>query len=304
MTLAKLRHLWYGAFMNQRWTIGTAKAELGTDASWIRGGRLLKPLPHGDFLADPFVVPGTSGRVLLCEWLQTRRGRGVIARVQLQENGEIGEIHKLIEWAPYHLSYPHVFQHEGKIYCCPESCHARSVRLYELTADVREVVRFEVLIDGFACVDPTVFEHENRWWLLCTNARNGGSNSHLHAFHGPSLKGPWIPHAANPIVVDNARARPAGQVFRSGGRLFRPAQDCSVRYGGGLRLMSIERLTPTEYQETAVWSIHPPVGDHGKHGVHTVNAADGVIAYDAYTERFSAFAWFYRLLERRATRLG
>jgi len=301
-SLSPLNSLWRGLFVAQRWTIGTAAGGLGPDASWIRAGRLLEPLSGGDFLADPFIVPDTGGRVLLCEWMRVRRGQGVIARVELGATGSIVDIQTIIDWPPFHLSYPHVFRHEGVLYCCPESCHSRSVRLYELSADARQAVKYEVILDNFAAVDPTLFHHDGRYWLMCTRATANQYNTHLHAFHSSSMKGPWIPHAQNPIVIDAASARPAGRVFREQGRLFRPAQDCSERYGGGLRLMEIERLTPDEYIEKPVWGIYPPLGPHGKHGVHTVNADDGVIVYDAYSERFSPLAWLHRLRERQAAR--
>lgn len=302
--MSRLRRAWYGAFMIKRWTIGTAPGEVTTDARWIERGRLLAPLRGGDFLADPFVVPGLGGRVLLAELLETRRGRGVIARVELGADGEIADIHTIIDWAPYHLSYPHVLRHDGKLFCAPESCHARTVRLYELTPDARAVVGHVAMLEGFGPVDSTIFEHAGRWWLLCTNARNGGSNTHLHAFHAPAPTGPWTPHAANPIVADISRARPAGRVVTINGRLHRPAQDCSRRYGGGLRLMEIETLTPDDYREKDVWSIQAPVGPRGRHGVHTINSADGVTVFDAYTERFTPLAWLYRLHERRGVRGG
>jgi hypothetical protein len=294
----KLARWWYGAFVVQRWTIGIASGEDCADGSWILRGRLLEPLPGGDFLADPFVVPGTQGRVLLCEWMQVRRGRGVIARVQLDGQGHIIDIAKLIDWPPYHLSYPHVFEHDGALYCCPEACYSQTVTLYKLSAGAREVLGSQVSMPGFQSVDPTMFQHDGRWWLMCTSARDGQSNTHLYAFHANSPFGPWQPHAANPVVTDISRARPAGRVFASGGRLYRPAQDCSVRYGGGLRLLEITHLTPQEYAETPCWTVNPPLGNHGQHGVHTMNADGGTIVYDAYSLRFSPWAWLYRLRER------
>lgn len=301
-SLGPLGKLWRGLFVTQRWTIGTAHGSLGPDASWIRGGQLLEPLSGGDFLADPFVVPGTGGRVLLCEWMRVHRGQGVIARVELGTDGRIVDIQTVIDWPPFHLSYPHVFRHDGVLYCCPESCHSRSVRLYELSADARRVERYEVILDGFAAVDPTLFQHGGLHWLMCTRATANEYNTHLYAFHSRSIQGPWIPHALNPIVTGADSARPAGRVFRAQDRWFRPAQDCSERYGGGLRLMEIERLSPDEYVEKPVWSVYPPLGPHGMHGVHTVNADEGVIVYDAYSERFTPLAWLYRLRERQAAR--
>jgi hypothetical protein len=85
------------------------------------------------------------------------------------------------------------------------------------------------------------------------------------------------------------------------GRLYRPAQDCSRRYGGGLKMFAITKLTPTEFAQDLVWALHAPIGQRGEHGVHTINAIDGHTIYDAYTERFSPFAWLHRLRERFRT---
>lgn len=294
----KIKRLWYGAFTSQRWTIGFASGTDVTDISWVKRGQLLPPLPGGDFLADPFVVPGTAGRVILCEWMQARRGKGVIARVEINDAREIVDMTTLIDWSPYHLSYPHVFTYEGALYCCPEACYSRSVKLFKLSPDARQVLDTQIAFSGFASVDPTLFEFEGRWWLFCSNADEGQSNTKLYAFFGPTPHGPWTPHRANPIVSDIGAARPAGRVFTHAGKLYRPAQDCSVRYGGGLRLFEIECLTPDQYRQVPCWTLNPPIGEHGQHGVHTVTSADNCIVYDAYTERFSLLAGIYRLRER------
>lgn len=292
-----LQRMWYAAFITQGWTIGTALGNASPDGDWIKRGKLLSTLGRGDFLADPFVVPGTGGRVLLCEWMQASRGRGVIARVELDERAAIADIQLLIDWPPYHLSYPHVVEVGGVLYCCPESCHSRSVKLFELSPDARTVVSERTVLEGFPAVDPTLVHIDGVWWLFCTSAFDGRSNTHLYAFHAHNLEGPWTPHRANPIVVDVAGARPAGRIFKYGDAWYRPAQDCSRRYGGGLRLFRIERLTAESYDESPCWSVSPPVGKDGRHGVHTINCADGITVYDAYTEQFSPLAWLYRLRE-------
>lgn len=296
--IGSLAKAWYGAFISQRWTVGRAAVAHYANLDWLNAGSLIAPLDHGDFLADPFIVPGTDGRVVLCEWMQAARGRGVIARVTFDESGRIEDLRTLIEWSPYHLSYPHLLEYQGALYCGPEACYSRSVKLFALDAKASNVLESRVVFSGFASVDPTIFEHEGRWWLFCTNAERNESNSALYAFHAESPFGPWEPHAANPIVKDSSAARPAGKVMRMDGRLYRPAQDCSVRYGGGLQMFTITKLTPTEFTQDLVWALNPPVGERGKHGVHTINTADGHTIYDAYTERLSPLAWLHRLRER------
>jgi len=299
---SKIRRALYGAFMLQKWTIGLSAPPIHVDSSWFAKGRILRPLPGADFLADPFLVPGTFGRSVLCEWMKSDLGRGVIAKVDIDDGDEIVDIKVVIDRAPYHLSYPYLVQHEGQLYCCPESCHSRSVRLYRLTPRADRVEEEREVISDFAAVDPTLFMHDGRWWLLCTNARDGRSNSDLYAFHSAGLFGPWIQHDANPIVKDLGTARPAGGVFTVDGVLYRPSQDCSVRYGGGLNLSRIEVLTPSDYRETRVWTLHAPQGFRARHGIHTVNAVDDAVVFDAYSEQFNPIAWWYRWREIRQQR--
>jgi hypothetical protein len=54
------------------------------------------------------------------------------------------------------------------------------------------------------------------------------------------------------------------------GRLYRPTQDCSIRYGYGIRVNEIKKLTPTEFEERLVRTI-PPSWMPGLLGTHTWN---------------------------------
>ena len=78
--------------------------------------------------------------------------------------------------------------------------------------------------------DPTVFRHEDRWWLLACATRP--PNRSLHLFHADDLFGPWREHPRSPVVADDVRtARPAGRVVFIDGRPVRFAQDCTARMG-------------------------------------------------------------------------
>jgi hypothetical protein len=86
----------------------------------------------------------------------------------------------------------------------------------------------------------------------------GGSTfDELHLFHSDSLEGEWTPHCKNPIVSDVRRSRPAGALFFEGGRLIRPSQDCSVRYGYAMTMNKVEVLSVAEYRETPCERINP-----------------------------------------------
>ena len=91
--------------------------------------------------------------------------------------------------------------------------------------------------------------------------------------------GEWVPHALNPVRLDVRAARPAGALFRDNGRLYRPGQDCSGRYGRAISINEVRRLTPDEYEEVEVRRIAADFATDGL-GAHTVNMAHGIVVYD------------------------
>jgi hypothetical protein len=102
----------------------------------------------------------------------------------------------------------------------------------------------------------------------------------LFVFHAQDLRGPWQPHAANPVKCDLRSARPAGPLFMLDGALYRPAQDCSVTYGGAIIINRIDRLTPEEFAEQAVRRLAPAAHGPYPHGLHTLSGAGHLTLVD------------------------
>jgi len=78
-------------------------------------------------------------------------------------------------------------------------------------------------------------------------------------------------------------ARPAGKIFSQNGRLYRPSQNCSVRYGYGFNFNEIELLTEHEYKETPVTKALPN-WEKNILGTHTFNRAGNLHVIDALVE--------------------
>ena len=93
------------------------------------------------------------------------------------------------------------------------------------------------------------------------------------------MLGPWSPHPLNPVLVDARAARPAGQMFRREGALWRPAQDCTKFYGSALTLCRIDRLDATGFAQTPQITIAPPA-ETGMDGCHTLNEGGGFEVID------------------------
>jgi hypothetical protein len=242
------------------------------DVRWLP-----KPAPL-TYIADPFFVERDGVRALFVEVFDYRDERGAIEAIVLDADDRIVRRERVID-LPTHLSYPYPVEIDGELYLMPENSAGGEVALYRCARFPDRWEREAAIFPAFDGVDTTLFVHDGRWWAFCTRYSRGSTLA-LHAFHADAARGPWTPHALNPIVVDVASARPAGQPFRVGAALYRPAQDCSRSYGGGLVIARIDELTPTSYREEIVRRHDARAFGRWSDGVHTVSFAPGRLVVD------------------------
>jgi hypothetical protein len=235
---------------------------------------------RGHTYADPFLLEHDGRHHLFCEHVRPGSGRGVVSHVELEPEGAAGPPVPVLE-EPYHLSYPFVFAWDGAFWMIPETAAAGQVRLYRATAFPSGWQLAQVLLDDVVAVDSTLFEDGGRWWLFTSAGRRGASlGEELQLFGASSPLGPWEPHPASPVVSDIRGGRSAGVIFREDGRVLRPAQDGSRRYGWAVSLREVTELTPERYEEREVGRIEP--GDvPGARAVHAYARDSRFEAIDA-----------------------
>jgi hypothetical protein len=137
-------------------------------------------------------------------------------------------------------------------------------------------------------VDTTLWVENGLFYFFTNITERGASvNDELSLFVAESLWGQWEPHPGNPLVTDVRRSRGAGKLFHRGGRLIRPSQDCSVRYGYACQLNEVEVLTPTRYREKPLQRIEPDWAP-GLIGTHTLNSNARIELIDGqvYRQRY------------------
>ena len=241
--------------------------------------------PKDRYWADPFVLEKNGRYFIFFEDLPFAAGKAHISMIEVTRDGGATPPVKVLE-RDYHLSYPFLVEQDGELYMIPETGRNRTVEAYRCV-DFPLRWRLErVLLDGVRLVDATFHRGADRWWMFA-NAAAGGSrmfDDELHLFHAPSLLGDWKPHPRNPVKSDARSARPAGQLAWRNGALLRPAQICVPRYGAGLSLNRVLRLTPHEYAERQVERVLP-APESGLLGLHTVNRAGDLTVVDAFTRR-------------------
>lgn len=258
-------------FRHEEWAIGIANAPITAfvNAKTLPEIYWLPIRTQGHYVADPFGLVNDDEKIILCEEYDYWRSRGIISKYSGQDVDSITYRGNVFDTA-HHLAYPFLFQHDRELYCIPESSAARHVKLYKATLSVSRWEEVTTLISNFAAADSTVANHDGRWWLFCTNVDDGQQDK-LFIWHSETLLGPWQPHMCNPVKIDVRSARPAGTPFHFNGDLYRPAQDCSITYGGRISLNKVTRLTTTTFEETVCNVIGPAVDGKYTDGMHTLS---------------------------------
>ncbi len=286
----RLDFAWARLFRHPQWNIGVLPVPV---AALLRPGNYSDasiewfPLNGRErFLADPFGVARDDRIQILCESFGYRSGKGHICALAYSNRRFTTQPEPAIE-LPVHLSYPFLVEDAGQIYCIPEACGADEVALFRAVDFPRKWSKAAVLVEHFGGVDPTVFRHDGRWWLMCTE-KGRDADVKLWIWHASDLLGPWAAHARNPVKTDVRTARPGGVPFVHEGVLYRPAQDCSKRYGWRIVVQRVTTLTPSEFAEEPVTVLEASVDSPFPLGRHTLTPVDEVVLIDGHR---AVFVW-------------
>ncbi len=239
--------------------------------------------PADRFWADPFVICQNGKRYIFMEEVIYRTNKGHIALLELNKEGSIQQIQKILE-KPYHLSYPFIFQHNNNYYMIPESAGNKTIELYSCRDFPAKWTHVMNLASGINAKDTTVIHHGNKWWMFTAinDFNNFEEYVELHLFYADDLfTEDWKAHPCNPVVTDIRNARPGGRIFKQGNHLYRPSQDCSERYGLALNLNQIVELNEESYKEALVSRTEATWFPRLK-GTHTFNFDKDFSIIDVY----------------------
>jgi hypothetical protein len=253
--------------------------------------RFTRLMPPKDRLwADPFPIKRGGRHFVFFEELLFATGKGHIAMVELARDGACSAPVRVLE-RDYHLSYPFLIELDGQLYMVPETGENRTVELYRCI-DFPNRWRLEkVLLRDAGFVDATIHRTDDRWWMFVNVGVEGGeAHDELHLFHAEHLLGEWQPHRCNPVKSDVRCARPAGQLYRRNGILYRPAQICAPLYGSGVSINQVLHLSPQAYLEQEDERILP-TSREGLLGIHTLNRAGDLSVVDGFMRRRRVGGW-------------
>ena len=200
-----------------------------------KGNYLLANAPPNQWCADPFVYEADGEHYIFVEQYVNEKEKGCIGFFHF-ENGVPVNKGILIENS-YHMSYPDVFEYDGKYFMIPESSANSTVDLYIADQFPDKWRKVNSLITGSKYVDSTVYRARDQFYLISYTMIDG-YEVHVFALDMDEQKVELI---AKKRYEKNV-ARPGGRLFLEEGKLMRPAQDCSRKYGEALIIYQIDDI--------------------------------------------------------------
>jgi hypothetical protein len=273
-------------FIREIYNIGVVPKPIYSflDLQWNPNIFWLPKLPKSaTFIADPFGIVFNKKEYLFCEYFDYRERTGRIVSKEIEGTVADSDFENAIA-LPSHTSYPFLLEHEGRVFCIPETSRTNEIALYRMVRLPDKWEKEAVLLDGVPALDPSIVQFKNRWWLFY--AIQSGNSLDLYIAYADSIYGPWRPHAKQPVKSDSASTRPGGTPFIHEGRLYRPAQDCSKVYGGRVVINEVVVLSPVEFEEKVASVVEPDRNGPYPDGLHTLSAMGNKTLIDGKREMF------------------
>lgn len=292
---SKARRLAYGAVVEKAWRVSTAPIAAGRLAELLDGtffpstdqwNTLPVSRPY-TFHADPFF--SSEPRGILLEAMHHRTGVGTILLVT--ETGE-----QRLTSGERHFSYPATFFAGGEELVLPEIAEWSLPTIFRLEEGRLEEARSLKLETSEPILDPTLVQHEGRFYLF-GNIYARGANS-LYLWSADRLDDSFALHPASPVRISPVGSRMAGGLLSIEGSLVRPGQDARGGYGNGVCFFDVEELSARSYRERPRGTLK----FHDRKGPHTINFRDGEIVFDWYRDRLAPLAGMRRLAGRLRAR--
>lgn len=287
---------WRKYMIDDNWNIGFCEQ---TPEDYLQAGRLKKiqwlKHPFKDrWFADPYILKVTDSEIIVFveELMLAGEPKGTICELVIdRKTKRLKDRYMMLE-LDTHLSYPAIIRHESKIYVYPENGSSGKLNLYEYDESNHKLVNPVCILEE-AVADATILRDGDKYVMIATRYPDTQEKAYL--YESDSLFGPFKRVSEEPFQSLRSCSRPGGNWILSNGALFRPAQDCSKRYGGSLNIMSVS-LEKNSHRETTAYCINPICFRYSL-GIHTINFYDGLCVVDGYGYLYPFTGRFFKLLK-------
>lgn len=199
---------------------------------------------------DPHLIEIDGVTYVFAEVYDRILRRGLIGYSIIGEEG--ASPWKIALSMPHHLSYPHLFEHDGSVYMIPESYVANEIAVYRALSFPDKWEKSKVLKSNYCAVDSTLLRREDEHYLLTLRFEDNNEKLMLYSFKDGELSEKGYCAALN-----DANKRPAGHFLFNNGELIRPAQDCTESYGCALNFYKVTKFDADSYEEELILKLSP-----------------------------------------------
>lgn len=257
-----------------KWNIGFITLDNFKDKG-VKDINYLKHNYKDRWFADPFILGFDEEYIhVLAEEFFDPIQRGRISYLKVRKND-----YTLLETKPIlelekHLSFPFIWRENSEIYVLPECFQSGCWSVYKYNKNIISLDYIKDVIKK-PLTDATIFQYNNDYFLLSTmqpdpNGKKLTIFKSTDKFDGYKL--------SQELFFDENIARNAGTVFLHNNKLYRPAQDCTKRYGHGVIIqeMCISGDKIDMLNNTRIY----PTTFRYKLGIHTFNEYNGLVVMD------------------------
>jgi hypothetical protein len=265
--------------LNGEWNIGMLhqpihqllNEESSLNVRWL-------PSPsRGKARLEPFgYIDGNGELNVLYRKTDLGTGDSAIARVRPKPDNILKRSRIMLDADGAH-AYPYTINIDGQLHVLCSSFTQERIDLFGVNG-ANDKLEHRSTILGKALHAPTLFEHNNRWWLMGTADADGDTS--LFVFHAAAPQGPFSVVGAGAVKCDVRSARPAGTPFVHAGTLYRPSFDASDPHAPSVVLNRVTRLDTYGFAEEAVRRIDGFSATTYGRGVRTLSAMGDVTLVD------------------------
>lgn len=264
---------------SQNWNIGFCEQspeELIKEKA-LKQIRWLKHSYHDRWFADPFILKVTEDEIVVfVEECPMENPKGIICELVIDRKSKRLKKRYVMLEKDTHLSYPAIIHHGGKVYVYPENGASGELNIYEYDEVNHRLVSPRCILKE-AVADATIVLKGDNYYMTATKFPE--TRKRLYLYKADSLFGLYKQVSTNPVTEELSNSRNGGNYFSAYGCEYRPSQDCSIRYGGGLSIMHVNSWR--DYHESVVLGINPLIGPYDL-GIHTLNFEQGIAVIDGY----------------------
>lgn len=254
---------------------------------------------HG-WCADPFVFEYQDDVFIFAELFDYMKDYAGIGYCVLDKKTNKFSKWKVVINEEFHMSYPHVFERDGKIYMLPETSENETLTLYKAEKFPDVWVKDTILLENTKIVDTTLenpnlsrtlgltykMKEDSKWELLLFQLDNGKI-----CFSDLGV-----------LSDDEATARPGGSFFDYNGKKIRVSQDCEKDYGYALNFMEMLDFSQNSFYEKKIKYISPDDIHIDQKititGIHTYNATENFEVIDIKSVDYNILYFFLRVCRK------